>query len=364
MQKIYNKTFSIFFLATLIFAGSVQSQICADGGSNCATITQNFNTGTGKFTSTTFTRDPANGDMRVASTVQNTSYTLISPEYALQTNGIAFVGADLTGTTAVAGNGLSNIRFSVFSGTTEIAFCNLVTPTIGVLCRSITDADLVPGTVVTYRITITTTNPANGGVGKTLVIDDFSNGSAAAPLPVQMKSFDAKRGTGNAVILNWETSSESNVKGFQIQRKSSNGSFETIAFVASKSVFGISNSPLQYDYIDINNNSGATQYRIVSVDLDGRLKMSIIRSVDGLKTLAKILVYPNPATSGPINIVFPNSNKRDIQLTDLAGTVHASWRSYNNHDLVLKMSPGNYWLSVTDVLTRERQVIQLSIPGK
>jgi hypothetical protein len=366
MQKVYSKKLLVSFLALCIYGTSdVLGQACVDGGPNCGTTTQDFNTSTGGFNSVSFVRDPANGDMRVASTVQNASYTLISPVYSLTMNGTAFIGFDLTGTTATgaANGGLAGIRLSIFSGGTEIAGCDLGAPTtLGIVCSQIDDGDLVSGTAVTYRITFSTTDAASGGDAKILIVDDFSNGSAAAPLPVDLKSFDAKRSNGNSVVLNWETVSESNVKGFEIQRKASNGSFENIAFVPSKAVNGSSSTTLQYNFTDLNNNnSGASQYRIVSVDLDGKTKISIIRSVDGLKGLAKILIYPNPS-NGPVNVVFPNSDTRDIQLTDLLGRVHASWRSYKSQDLVLsKLKPGNYTLRVTNVVTNQKEVLRLSI---
>jgi hypothetical protein len=228
------------------------------------------------------------------------------------------------------------------------------------ICTRFSDPAFQSGLNVVFRITIQTTNNA-AGVGNTLVIDDYSNGAAAAPLPVDLKSFNAKR-SNNTVIVNWETTSESNVKGFEIQRKTGNASFEKIGFVASKALNGSSSTTLQYSFIDINNSSDASEYRIVSVDLDGRVKISVIRSVDGLRGVAKIMIYPNPAANGPVNVVFPNSDSRDIQLTDLVGRVHATWKSYNNQDLTLsKLTAGSYLLRVTNVITKKTEVLRLSV---
>lgn len=366
MQKIYTKRLLISFLVFSVYASNaVRSQTtCSPGGAGCATITQDFNSGTGGFFSDpagSFVRtstSPTDADMRVPATTQGVPYSLVSPVYALNTN-FAIIGFDLTGT---SNSGISSIRISVLTadGNTELAGCVIPANTT-TICSQLIDADLVAGISVRYAIAVTTTNNGSGN-NRVIVVDNFSNGAATAPLPVNMKSFNAKRTTGTAVVLNWETATESNVKGFEIQRKSGAGNFETIAFVPSKSISGNSSASQQYSFSDINNSSAATQYRIISVDLDGSSKISLIRSVDGLKGMAKILIYPNPSANAPINVVFPNADTRDIQLTDLAGRVHGSWRSYKNQDLILnKLQPGSYIVSIMNMITNQKEVLRLSI---
>jgi hypothetical protein len=292
MQKVYTKKLLVSFLALCIYGTSdVLGQSCASGGANCGTTTQNFNNNTGGFNSVSFVRDAANGDMRVASTTQNASYTLISPVYSLTTNGIAFIGYDLTGTTATGatGGGLAGIRLSIFSGGTEIAGCDLGAPTTpGIVCSQIMDADLLPGTQVTYRITFSTTNPPGGGVGKTLIVDDFSNGSAAAPLPVVMKSFKAIK-VNNDVKVSWEVGTEDNVAGYEIQRSQNGTDFQRIGYVNAE-------GKMNYTYVDDNPLAGTNLYRVVTIDNDLRMKYSSIVSING-RTDLFITRFPNPTTS-------------------------------------------------------------------
>lgn len=116
------------------------------------------------------------------------------------------------------------------------------------------------------------------------------------PLPVKGLDFTAQRTNAAQVQLDWKTKQEANCKGFYIERKTGSGnSFESIDFVASQAPGGNSNLPLSYSYIDKNNFSGDTWYRLKQVDLDGKFAYSIIRTVPGnaAKTVA-MKVWPVP----------------------------------------------------------------------
>jgi|GEM_PF-5974158 len=371
MKKIYTKN-SRGLLIGLLFCSLVNAQApttCTDLPAlvgPCSSIVQNFNSGPGGFTSTAssgsgFVHNAgADGDMRVLSSISNTTYTLRSPGYLLTTDNVAFIGftIDAPRSGIVAG---STMRVSVLNSTgTEIAFC-VINAFREAVCVRFNDADLDPGTTVNYQLTLTTVaDPGRNGAA--IVIDDFSIGSAGAALPVTLESFQARR-NNTTVSLNWETVSESNFNGFFIQRKSGNSPFENIGFVASRSLNGSSNARLRYSFNDMNNNnSGAIEYRIIEADRDGRARFSVIRSVDGLKGKAKILIYPNPSANKPINIVFPNSDTRTILLTDLMGRIHSSWKSYTSQDLKLtKLAPGGYILRVTNVVTSQNEVHRITI---
>ena len=106
-------------------------------------------------------------------------------------------------------------------------------------------------------------------------------------LPVTLLSFDGKRKEGSGVRLTWETAIEQNNKGFEVQRKTEGGSFETIAFVPSKASNGASNTLLSYEYIDDQIVKGDVAYRLIQVDLDGQMKYSSVVLVKGNDIVAK-----------------------------------------------------------------------------
>lgn len=363
MKSVYTKRLPlVLLLSTGLLATSMvhaQNTTCSTGGPQCATITQDFNSGSGGFTGPGFAHNPAiDGDMRITGSTPGTAYTLTSPSYALGTPGVAFFGFSLSGGFYYTFDG--SIRVSIISAAgVELAACNLSNDLEGA-CVQLVDPDLTPQPV-RYRITITTNTGANG-TGGTITFDDFSNGTAQAALPVELRSFNVRR-DNNTVAVQWETASEANVRGFEIQRRSGAGSFQTIGSIASKAPGGNSSTPLQYSFNDVNNNSsGAVLYRIKMIDLDGRFKLSLIRTVNGLNEVAKTLIYPNPSAPGPVNIVFPNSDPRDIVVSDLQGRVHFTRKAYKEQDLVLnKLLTGSYMVRITNSATNKSEIHRITV---
>jgi hypothetical protein len=95
-------------------------------------------------------------------------------------------------------------------------------------------------------------------------------------------------------------------------------------------------SLLTYSFNEINVNKGITQYRIRQVDIDGRNKLSEIRTLRGLAQIAKTIVYPNPSMDGKVSVVFEEAKTvRDLILIDMSGKVLQQWRgvSNNNHQI-------------------------------
>ncbi len=105
------------------------------------------------------------------------------------------------------------------------------------------------------------------------------------PLPVELSSFTCVTKSSN-VILNWETATEVNFYGFDVERKMTNdlmtndnsshsslvnGNWEKIGFVKGA---GNSNSTKFYSFIDKNVLNGIYYYRLKIIDNSGGLKFS------------------------------------------------------------------------------------------
>ncbi len=131
-----------------------------------------------------------------------------------------------------------------------------------------------------------------GTGGSTIYIDNVVFSNSAVLLPVSLASFDVEKKDGFSV-LKWTTSSESNNKGFYIQRSVDNAIWEEISFVQGA---GNSNNLKTYSYQDNKPKNGKNFYRIKQVDFDGKNKLSGIRVLDFSNKVANVLsVYPNPA---------------------------------------------------------------------
>jgi hypothetical protein len=196
-----------------------------------------------------------------------------------------------------------------------------------------------------YWVVVTYTPP---GANPYSVATLLPNG-ACASLPVDLKSFTATRDR-STVKLEWKTASENNNKGFEVQRYTGNGAWETIAFAATKAVNGNSDIELQYTYTDNNTVKGVSQYRIRQVDLDGKSSYSVTRLVYGEAQNSGIVVYPNPGTGGRINALFTGTgNLRNITIADASGRIVRQWKSVADNNVKAEnLAPGFYTISVAE----------------
>lgn len=187
---------------------------------------------------------------------------------------------------------------------------------------------------------------------------------SCATLPVNFSAFTAKRDQ-SAVMLQWETSSEQNNRGFAVERNTG-GMWEQLAFIQSQAAGGNSNAKLIYKYEDMNTAKAISQYRIRQVDIDGTFKYSEVRSVFGEQQMARTVVYPNPSSDGKVNIILEGTNGlRDISVVDMAGRIVKQWKATPNNNLQAdNLLPGMYSLRVIDRETGKQSVEKILINGR
>ena len=117
-------------------------------------------------------------------------------------------------------------------------------------------------------------------------------------LPVELTIFTAKY-SGDKVELQWDTATEENNYGFEVERQKDNGQlaagiWEKIGFVKGS---GNSNSPKSYTFVDVNSLNGKVRYRLKQVDNDGNFEYSPVIEVNAAEILNGFLLsqnYPNP----------------------------------------------------------------------
>lgn len=116
----------------------------------------------------------------------------------------------------------------------------------------------------------------------------------ASPLPVELLDFQAKTTGNNETLLTWRTASETNNKGFFIEKSTDGRAFENLGFVA-----GAGNSLVEnrYSFLDEDFRVSA-YYRLRQVDFDGSFQYSHIVAIQSGKQGFWIeSLYPNPAAS-------------------------------------------------------------------
>jgi hypothetical protein len=112
------------------------------------------------------------------------------------------------------------------------------------------------------------------------------------PTPVELINFKAIN-LGRGVSLQWESASESNNLGFEVQRGSDQINFFKIGFVKGK---GTGTSQSSYQFIDKNLTVGTYYYRLKQIDYDGSFSYSNVVEIRIVPPKSNRLYpnYPNP----------------------------------------------------------------------
>jgi Secretion system C-terminal sorting domain len=131
-------------------------------------------------------------------------------------------------------------------------------------------------------------------------------------IPIELLGVTAKAVNDKNVVA-WETATEINNKGFDVQRQNANGTWESLGFVKGE------NKPSTYTFEDKGPLS-ISYYRLRQIDFDGKESLSKVVSVRQTQK-GQIQISPNP-TSDKVNILLSNNDRLEsttITVYDLIG---------------------------------------------
>ena len=157
--------------------------------------------------------------------------------------------------------------------------------------------------------------------------------TASSALPVELISFTGSA-NGSSVTLNWQTATEVNNYGFNVERalmvrqnspQAQLGmTWEKIAFVQGH---GNSNSPKEYSFTDnlantLTHNLNLLQYRLKQIDFNGAFEYSPIVevNVEAPSQLKLAQNYPNPFNpETTINFQIPFASHVTLKIYNVLG---------------------------------------------
>ncbi|MBK7105016.1 MAG: T9SS type A sorting domain-containing protein [Ignavibacteriae bacterium] len=175
---------------------------------------------------------------------------------------------------------------------------------------------------------------------------------SSSPLPVELTSFSANV-EGNKILLNWETATEVNNYGFEIEKQKSEVSsknlvWEKVGFVEGS---GNSNSPKYYFYEDQSLKiAGKYFYRLKQIDIDGKYEYSdeIEVNISAPEEFNLSQNYPNPfnpVTTIKYQIPAHDQNDNTSALTSVRLNVFDVLGKEISTLVNEKQNPGNYEIS-------------------
>lgn len=228
-----------------------------------------------------------------------------------------------------------------------------------------------PTAATLYGVTPSLGSTANGNgagdvdfqVNNDLTVNVFvlatNNGVGAyqtdASIPVELTSFVANV-IERDVLLTWETATETNNLGFEVERKNSNDdSWRKLTLVRSA---GTTTEPQKYIFKDSRLETGKYSYRLRIIDLDGTYSYSDIIEVEiGVpKSYSLSQNYPNPFNpSTRFEFQLPVDAKVQIDLYNITGekvaslvngSFSAGYHTYELNASSLNLSSGIYFYRI------------------
>lgn len=179
--------------------------------------------------------------------------------------------------------------------------------------------------------------------------DFFTLGESDGGLPLPIELISIKAFTfDNVIKLSWETATETNNEGFEIEWSTNNRNWQNIGFVKGA---GESFDIQSYQFTHQRPVPDINYYRLKQMDYDGTFEYSDIVSAEiATDDYTKIRLFPNPAQNGEITVSIPNTalETANLELINASGIRVLSQSIIDSNTTldIQSLPAGLYWLNV------------------
>ncbi|HWB26902.1 MAG TPA: T9SS type A sorting domain-containing protein, partial [Chitinophagaceae bacterium] len=163
------------------------------------------------------------------------------------------------------------------------------------------------------------TNPDYRPTANSIALSNYDFNDES--LPVTLTSFTGNSAKGDNILL-WQTKTEVNNSGFELQRSMNGIDYTTLTFVPSAAPNGNSTTELNYTYVDHKASASTFYYRLKQLDKDGRFMFSrvVILVKQGTLGFLQATVYPNPvANQVNLSVVSSETKPVTVVINDIYG---------------------------------------------
>ncbi len=174
-------------------------------------------------------------------------------------------------------------------------------------------------------------------------------------LPVELLDFTGRLVNDNYVQLDWQTATEINNQGFDVERSQDGLNWERIGYVEGH---GNSVETHSYSFDDHTPLNGLNFYRLKQTDFDGTYEYTKIIVVE-ISHQNNMTLYPNPSKGGELFLQFNEETKGSLTIHNLQGKlVYQQILDNKENRFVVKLpelSHGIYMVQMFDGLEKHIQ---------
>jgi len=332
---------------TMIYLKTGSSQFCYAGHQVQGSMGDGTTTGAGTSAATTLILNCAStpvlaicGSVPTSASTTNSTISCSSPSIAA--NGTT------TSTITVRLYSAANAPLTTSGGIV------IITTDLGTLGTVVDNNDGTYTCILTSSVTTGTATLGFSINGVTATGPNSTTTVAFVPLPLKWIQIQAFR-QSKLVKINWTTSSEMNVKSFDVERSLNGSDWQVIiANIAANN--GINNN--DYQQTDTAYNPNRLFYRVRQKDIDGRFTYSYVQTVANIADINTITIFPVPAENNfHLGNVNPSAVKQ-VQLFNASGALIKTWNKLEASFDLQGIPAGVYMIQI-NLNNQEKQILKL-----